>query len=208
MTSSPHIDGRGAAAAGAFPFRIPKQATVSGAGLDTGLHTYRAAGTGYAGYATPTDMLTIRGAANKLVLVTAFLMQIQSTAAALQTLYFIRRSTLNTGGTSTQPSAVKFDSASPAAAAQVDLYSVIPDALGDSAGTLGIGLVASTTIANAPSTNNVHTASALLLPGNVGDLRRPITLRENECLCINYNGAALTAGFAATWLVEWAETDA
>lgn len=200
MTASSYIDG-----AGAFPFRIGKAALVGGSGIDTSGAAFRATGTGYAGYATPTDMLTLSGAANRLVLVTAFQMQIQSTSAALQTLYFIKRSAPNTGGTASNPTPIKLDSNSAAAAATVALYSVIPDELGASAGTFGIGLVSSSTLANAPGTNSFHAGAGALVPLAATDFRQPFILREGECLAANYNGAALTGGFSATWLIEWVE---
>jgi hypothetical protein len=179
-------------------------ALTNAASLRAGMATYRATGTGYAAYATPTDMLVISGSATKTVAVTNLFMQIQSTSAALQTLYFVKRSTANTGGTASNPAAVPLDSAEDAATAALSLYSVIPDALGTSVGNVAIAVAASVALTGTPGTMQMNQGSGLQY--GLLDLRRPIVLHgAAESLCINYNGAALTPGFSATWGAEWVE---
>ncbi len=172
-------------------------ATVAGVGSSNS--TYRAVGTGYAAYATPTDMLVIRGSASKTVIVTALSMQIQSTAAALQTIYFVKRSTANTGGTATQPTPIPLDSANAAATAVVDLYTAAPTT-GTLVGNILIVLASSSGLTAGGAAVSPNTASTIV------DLRQPIVLRGiEESLGFNYNGAALTTGFVATWYAEWIE---
>jgi hypothetical protein len=170
------------------------------AGVAAGNATYRASGVGYAGYVTPTDMIAITGSATKTVAIVNFGLQIQSTAAALQTLYFIKRSAANTGGTATNPTAFALDSTNAAATAVVNLYSAAPAGLGAAVGTVLPLQFSSSTLTTAGAQTSLGTATSLL------DLRQPVILRGvAESLALNYNGAALTAGFAATWFVEWIE---
>lgn len=170
------------------------------AGVAAGNATYRASGVGYAAYATPTDMIALTGSATKTVAIVNFGLQIQSTAAALQTLYFIKRSAANTGGTASNPTAFALDSTNAAATAVVNLYSAAPAGLGAAVGTVLPLQFSSSTLTTAGAQTSLGTATSLI------DLRQAVILRGvAESLVLNYNGAALTAGFAATWFFEWIE---
>lgn len=169
-----------------------------------GSDSYFGYGTGYAAYATPTDMLTISGSATKIIRITNALMRIGTTAGALQKLFFVKRTAVNTGGTATQPAASKLDSASVPATAVLNLYSAAPAGLG-----------AGTTISESPVVTTVLTAapavfqliSAIPQPG-AQTLHTPVTLRgAAESLCLNWAGAALPGGFTATWEILWTESD-
>lgn len=176
-----------------------KQVTSSGVG--SGNATYRASGTAYAAYATPTDLIVISGSASKTVLVTGISIQIQSTAAALQTLYYVKRSTANTGGTATAQTALPLDSADATATAVVSLYTAAPTT-GTPVGNYAILQVVSAIATGAPTGINPLSSSASM----VTDLRQGVILHgAGESLCLNYAGAALTTGFTATWFVEWIE---
>lgn len=184
---------------------VGSQALFSPLGAEAASATYAVADTGYTAYATPTDLITISGSATKTIVVLNFQIGAHSNAAALQTFYFLRRSTANTGGTSTNPTAVKYDSSQGAATAVVNVYTAAPT-LGTTAGTLRINEISSTTATTAAGmTTLAGTSTNNNIVGMV-DFRRPIILRgAAESLCLNYAGAALTAGFSAYYFIEWVE---
>lgn len=182
---------------------------VNAKGQAAGLATYSALGKAYAGYTTPTDMLVISGSASKTILVTQFLLQIAETTATLRTVDFIKRTTANTGGTATNPSAIAYDSTNPAASAVISLYSAAPS-LGS---TTNGGIIFSATAVTSTATAaggafgiNTPSAAVRSIPTSPTDFRQSITLRgTGESLAANFGGAALPAGFTANWLIEWVE---
>lgn len=194
----------GGANAASAPFSKP--ATVGSIG--GGNPTYRAVGTGYAAYATPSDLLVISGSATKTVIVTALNIAPGATAASLATLFWLKRSTANTGGTASNPAAIPVDSGDPAATAVISLYTAAPTT-GTLVGNVGAVAASITAVSGAPlfygltgSTINGVTPS----PSGLVDIRKPIILRGvAESLALNFNAAALPAGFTATWSVEWVE---
>jgi hypothetical protein len=174
--------------------------------IPVGAQTYAAAFSGYAAYATPTDLFSLIGSATKTVAVINMSFGIQSTASALQTLDLIRRSAANTGGTATTLTAALHDSTQAAATAVAKIWTAAP-ALGASAGILKSIVAASTTLALGPTLLGTNfTNWNAPSPLSADDFRRPIILRGvAESLNLNYRGAALTAGFVACGFVEWIE---
>lgn len=171
----------------------------------TGLTTYFATGTAYGGYATPTDMLTISGSATKVIRIVNMQMRIGSTAGALYRLYFIRRTAPNTGGTFAAQTPVSLDTVSAAPTAVVNLYSVIPDALG-AGETIGIAPSVTTVLTAAP--NIFSLIGAGILQPSAITTTEALTLRgASQFLCANGNGAAIPAGFTAQWEIIWTESD-
>lgn len=172
-------------------------------GVGAGNPTYRATVTGYGGYATPTDLINIAGSASKTVIVTGITLQIQSTAAALQTLYFIKRSTANTGGTPTSLTAIPLDSTNAAATAVLSTYAAAPT-LGSAVGNVLILQAASVVATAAPAGAGLNNLVATSV--SASDLRQGVVLRGvAESLSVNYNGGALTVGLAITAIIEWIE---
>lgn len=166
------------------------------------LPTYYCNGSGYAAYATPTDMLTISGASGKIVRVYNILLRVHTTAAALATVKWIKRSTANSGGTSSTPTITPFDSNDPAASAVVRLYSVIPAGLGTTAISVDNHVVTTTPTA-VPS---IFQSAGMFGIHTNDSYPKPVILRSSsESLCANYGGAALPAGFTAWWEVIWTE---
>lgn len=182
------------------------QLVVPASSAPTGAATYSAAFSAYAAYATPTDLVTLTGSDTKTVVVTSFVIGIQSTASALQTLDLLRRSTASTGGTATTLTAALYDSTQDAATAVAKIWTAAPT-LGDSAGLLKTIVAASSTLSLGPTLLGINfTNNTLLTPQLANDFRRPIILRgAAESINLNYKGAALTAGFAACGFIEWTE---
>lgn len=166
-----------------------------------GLPAYFATGTGYTAYATPTDLFCISGAAGKVVRIASMRLHVQTTSGALQTVHWIKRSTANTGGTATQPTGWPVDSSDPAHAAVINLYTAAP-----TTGT-AIGRYYNPALTTATTAvPGIYTVAQVLSAQSTA-LAKSVTLRgPDESLCCNWNGAALPAGFTATWEVTWTES--
>lgn len=159
--------------------------------------------TGNAAYATPTDLLTLCGAANKEIHPTRFEISGLATGAGMIDVVLIKRTVLNTGGTSVAQTPAKWRTispstvATPAASGTLNLYSVIPGALG-----------AGVTIASAKL--SLQLAASLAAPPLIWDFSRNneqdlTLLGASECLAVNLNGDALPAGTALNFDIRWTE---
>ncbi len=148
------------------------------------------------------DLAGIVGSASKTIYVTGFSMTMQSTAAALQAIYFVKRSTADTNGTPTAGTAVPEDSGSVAATASVMAFTASPTA-GTLVGNLSVSRLLSATLTAAPA--NVGIGSVLVV-GTPVQFNQALTLRGvGEGIYVNYNGATLTAGWVADFHFEWVE---
>lgn len=158
--------------------------------------TYSAVITNYVVANNPTDVFTITGSATRTITVNEVEISATKTASGVGDILLIKRSTLNTGGTSTILTNVPYDSLNEAATATVRYYTANPAALGTAVGTI-------------KSTNylyNVTTATPDKLEFNFGqDDNQHLVLRGvNESLCVNLNAVTL-AGNSFTVYVEWNE---
>lgn len=159
----------------------------------------------YAGYTTPTDLFCINGSASKTVQVLQINLQINTTSAAVQNLYFIKRSTADTGGTPTSLTAIPTDSSDAGVSGSVTTYGSAPST-GSAVGTYNVQIASSAAAAAAPAAfQDVFTSTSNNVAPNVSP-NEPITLHGTaEGVCVNYNGAALTAGFTAQLKILTAE---
>lgn len=173
---------------------------------NAGSPTYVYTTSGYAAYATPTDMVGICGSATKTVKIVNAWMAIGTTSAALQTIHFVKRSTADTGGTDGAPTGIPVDSANAAPSATLHSYTVAPTP-GASVGDVRLQAIASAVLTAAPGTTSLSAPINVEQVGpNSTNFDQLITLRGTaECLYLNYAGAALTGGFTATWGVQWTE---
>lgn len=170
--------------------------------LNANAPTYFATGEGYTAYATPTDMLVLQNpSANVVLRVLQCRLLVNQTAGALKTAYFIKRSTLNTGGTLSTPTKMALDSASAASAATLNLYTAAPTT-GDVIGNVGIHRVLTTATTAAPAVFQL--AASLATPFGQS-FNKPVVLRQNEAFAVNWNAAAIDAGFTAWWDIYWTE---
>lgn len=166
--------------------------------IDGGKNTYRASATALASAASATDIFTLTGSASKTIRVTRLEISDQQTTAAAAQIIVAVRSTANSSGTSTAPTAVPHDSNSPAASATVLKYTANPTT-GNLVGNLFAGYV----FLAAPATATVGSDKVILDYGN-----RPgqaIVLRgTSQVLAVNLNSATVTGG-AFDVNVEWTE---
>ncbi len=142
-----------------------------------------------------TDIFTVTGSGTKTVKITKVLISATQTTAGEVNIVFLTRSTANSAGTSTNPTAVPNDPNDPAATATANAYTANP-----TAGTL-VGDVRAFKL-------NVGSASGNLLVweetfGNANS--KPITLRgTGSVFAINLNAVTVT-GNKFTVTVEWTE---
>lgn len=165
--------------------------------LDGGKWTYSVGIAAVALAATPTDVFTITGAANVVVRLLRAQVSLSASAAALVDISLIKRSTADTGGTSTTPTIAKHDPQAPAAAAVVNSYTANPASLGTSAGVIDArrivaGLAA--TLGTAPQVWDFGQG-----PGQAHVLRA-----ATDVVAVNLNSSAatLTGDFGFTWTEE------
>lgn len=164
------------------------------------LPTYTIATTAYVAYATPTDMLCVTGSATRIVRVVSMTLQMGATTQGGVSIAYVKRSTANTGGTSSSLTPVALDSLSAAPTAVDILYSVAP--------TTGnaLGFVNMVSVVAAPSAG-VGGITSIGGTTMLADFRQPVVLRGvAESLCLNFQGAAWPAGGSATILATWTES--
>lgn len=161
--------------------------------------TYSAAITGLVVAAAATDVFTLRGSATKIVRVCQFSVSGTAGTALVANVQIIKRSTANTGGTSTAPVAVPNDSASPAATASALAYTANP-----TTGTL-VGVARTQKLLFDVTTGAGASTSADYETHANG--HRPLTLRGvAETLAINLAGVTLNTPSVNIY-VEWTEED-
>lgn len=145
-----------------------------------------------------TDAVVIFGSSTKTVAVFGWGFQGEATLLNNHGMQMIKRSTVDTGGTSAGPvTLVPLDSASPASTAAVSIYSANP--------TLG-------TAVGAPyAWNQIFeglTNIIGLTPNNFGTTSvsggSAIILHDGECLAVNFGGAK-PSGAVFTGYLIWAE---
>lgn len=143
---------------------------------------------------TATDIFTLTGSATKTIRVTRIQISATQTTATANNVVLLRRSTANTGGTSTTPNIVPLDSSNAAATGVVRAYTANPT-LGTLVGNLRANKVFISTTTTSPNT----------LDWKFGEGCQPIYLRgTSEVLSVNLNGTTL-AGNSFNIFIEWTE---
>jgi hypothetical protein len=158
-------------------------------------NTYSSASFGVTLAATATDFWELIGSATKTVRVLRLTITGIATAGASPDILLIFRSSADAGGTATQPTIIPNDSNNAAATAVINLYSANPT-LGTAVGTI-----------RARKLNLGAAGSAGMIDwrfSNTND--QAIVLRGvAQCLCLNFNGAAVPAGTSIDIEVEFVE---
>lgn len=160
---------------------------------DSLLSTYAASGEIVVA-ASATDIINIRGSASRLVKVRRIVLTGVNTTLLNVKIDVIRRSSANTGGTSTTTTVAQNDTTDPAATAVVTTYTVNPTSLGASA-----GIIRSRSIT--ASVTDPPIQSVEMIFGQNGS--KAILLRgASEFLGIT--GTA-TGSFTIRYSIEWTE---
>lgn len=161
--------------------------------------TYSTSVSGLAPAALATDIFTMSGSATKTIRIARIVVNGVQTTAGQVVILVIKRSTVNTGGTSTAQIRVPYDSASVAATATALAYTANPTALGTVVGTITANRLFVPGVASASDAQGLE-----IVTGDVG--QQFITLRGvAETLSINFNGVTI-AGGAVNVTFEWMES--
>lgn len=136
--------------------------------------------------ASATDFVEIIGAANKIIEVVSIRIGGVVSATLSHKFVLIKRSTVNTGGTSTNQTIAPLDSTLPACSATIKAYTANPGSLGTAVGRVFNDYF--TFISTSSTTYRVaNECFANWYPSN-----QPVTLLSaSETLCINLDGATL-----------------
>lgn len=144
------------------------------------------------GFITPaaatTDMFTLSGEAGfKIELLKALLNYdaVTNSSTAKTKAYLLKRSALNTGGTSTAENHIPFNSASPASGAIMRSYTANPAALGALVNTSG-RVCTGAFMLNALNAQSPTSAFVLFDHSLAGDA--PKLVSATELLAVNFNG--------------------
>jgi hypothetical protein len=163
--------------------------------------TYGAAATAFsAGTAATSDIFTIYGSGTKTVRVTRLVVSsTTATAAVYYDLVLAKRSTIPTGGASSSPSVVPYDSAFAAGTATVKNWTAAPTA-GTNVGTMAVVRTFSPLTGTAALTPPPVVFDFANRPSSAAVLRG-----TGEGLAVTING--VTPANAQTWdiFVEWTE---
>lgn len=150
--------------------------------------------------ATATDICTIYGSGTKTIKVRSITIGCTNTLNTNVLVLVKKRSTANTGGTSTTGSPVSHDSNNAAATASVKFYTANPSALGTQVGDNVAAIYVFSPLLG--STNPIQMNSVTFGSG----LLQPMTLRgTGEGLTVNLNGALVTGVTIFSVRVEWTE---
>lgn len=156
--------------------------------------TYQATFSGAVTATTPTDVFTIAGAAGRKVIIKHLYVYGEQTTAGSLKVNLIKRSTLNTGGTSTILTSVPVDSSQAASIATLRAYTINPT-LGIAVGTLATRFVRLNTAGSVPAP----------LEFNSNNKFRDITLNSGtELLALNFNSTSIAGNNMAIYIV-WTE---
>lgn len=147
--------------------------------------------------ASATDIATLSGSATKTIYITKVIISGVQTTASLNDILLVKRSTADTGGTSTAQTAVPHDSADAAASGIVLAYTANPAALGTLVGSFRRGYV---------PVSSAATVVPAIVVFDFGDKGKPIVLRGiAQQIAINLNGVTLVGG-AFDIDIEWYES--
>jgi hypothetical protein len=134
---------------------------------------------------TPTDIFTISGSATRIIRITRISLTANQTIAGNRNLIILKRSTLNTGGTSTLLTNVSHDSLNLASTAIVRAYTVNPT-LGTLVGNLRTRRVYIGSV-------NLNSDEFIIEPGS-RNAQSFILRSVNEMISINLNGVTTAGG--------------
>lgn len=153
----------------------------------------------FAAGAAAQDVFTITGAAGKIIRLLHASLTGTQTTTSVATVDLIRRSTANSGGTSTTVAAVKTDSQIAAASATVRAYTANP-----TAGTL-VGFIQTDKVA-ITDTSGVRVLNPSQFLSYENDIIPIAIIREGEVVAINLAGQTL-AGSSLSCHFRWQELD-
>jgi len=175
---------------------------ATGLAISVPLHraTYSAATASLTPASSATDFFTLTGSASTTVTVHRVACNGIATAAGVDTIVGLVRSTANTGGTSTSLTAVPNDSNNAAATAVARSYTANP-----TTGT-AVGNVFALPIALNTAASSAFDSRGILAEFGNKPYQQPITLRGvTQVFALNNGGSSFPSGTALSCFVEWSE---
>jgi hypothetical protein len=163
--------------------------------IDGVLATYSASAEFTAG-TTPTDVFTLTGSATKTIKIRKITLGLTVTSGVNLGIFVVKRSTANSGGTSTTRDAVPWDSNNAAATAVCRAYTANPT-LGTLTGNL------QTALAYASGGGTI--GSTPLVLEYTGTAQQPLTIRGTSQLIAINMGGVTRAGNSIRATVIWTE---
>lgn len=146
--------------------------------------------------AAATDVFAITGSITKSLLITEVTLSLSASAAGVIPISLVRRTSTNTGGTSTSGTNVAHNSNNAATTATTAAYTANPTGLG----TLGGAVEAFLALAPA-SDVRVYTFYFGAQQGN-----QPVAVGNNtQSFCVNLGGGTMPAGLQIAVLIRWME---
>jgi hypothetical protein len=164
-----------------------------------GKQTYCAASAAFSPPATPTDCFTITGGVGKTTRILRVGISTTQTTAGINSWFLVKRSTPDSGGTSTIINAVPCDSNNGSAVSTVLSYTGNPST-GTSLGNVWAGDLTSPAPATASASNPAFIIDFLDSYG------QPLVLRGTaQVIAWNFAGASLPSGLSVIAFVQWTE---
>jgi hypothetical protein len=161
---------------------------------------YMASTNAFTPAATPSDVFTIYGSGTKTIRVLTMRLSTTQTTAGSNLWIIVPRLAANTGGTSTNPSAVPLDQNFASATAAIAQYSANPTSLGTQ---IGLGLRQNVF---APAAATAADSQGWTWDFTQGGVMPGWVLRgTSQGLCLNFNGAVLPAGLKVSAEIWWSE---
>lgn len=203
--SNPVVTGAGGSGAG-IPRVTAANDSTSNANpwistvIDGQKTTYSTSIVGLVPASTPTDVFTLTGSGTKTVRILRVWYSATEGTAAIKDILFIKRSSADSGGTSTNPTRVPYDSNDAAATATVNAYTANPTSLGSAIGTVLAFKYAMSAVNNntaiGPDTTPIDFGNR---PG------RAVVLRgTSEVFAVNLNSSTSATG-SLDITIEWTE---
>lgn len=145
---------------------------------------------------SPTDVFTITGSSTKTIRILKFVLTATKTTGSTVDIVILKRSTANTGGTSTNPTKVSHDSNDPAATATINAYTANP-----TTGTLVGNISARKLFVNTAGTGS---SDSYVTEWGIRPSKGIVLRGTNEVFAINLNGTTMSGGNLDI-NIEWTE---
>lgn len=174
----------------------PTSSFLQNVNTESSKATYSAVVANYTPAATATDMVVLTGAAGKTVTLTTVRVNGAATVSTFADVYLYKRTTLDTGGTSTSTAIGQHDSQDPAPSCVVKQYSANPSSLGT-----GVALRSEHISFSAAASGNLVTDWVFAARG----AKAPKLNSATESFALNFNGNAVPGGANLHMTIEWTE---
>lgn len=186
-------------------FQIDADGSLITKNEETREQTYSASAINITVAATPTDVFTITGSASKTILIKSISFTANQTIPGWTNLILVRRSTANSGGTSTTQTNVALDTNNAASTATVRSYTANPT-LGTLVGNLRSEKIAvGTPLLQTGGGNSGTSVNNNSFSWTAGERGQPIVLRgTSEVIALNLNSLTIAGSSCNMW-IEWTE---